>query len=110
MSFLVVALFRCCSLLPSGGGVAIIFLDSSLLFSVGVECGMPSSERASYSPHSRWETVGYGFVCAGGPEVEQWADGPVWWNVSRVYAEDLCNSVVGPQPYACPFPAFHYMV
>jgi len=96
------------SIAPLGEGVATVMCpDSSLLFSVGVECGMPSSERASYSPHSRWETVGFGAVCGnipyvrvsigwphaaeggGGAEVELWVDSPVWWNVSRVYSEDL---------------------
>jgi len=54
-----------------GWGVAIIMCpDSSLLFFfVGVECGMPSSDRASYSPHSRWETVGFGDVCDDIPYV-----------------------------------------
>jgi len=40
---------------PTGGvGVVAIIMcpDSSLLFSVGVACRMPSSERALYSPHS----------------------------------------------------------
>ena len=41
------------SIAPRGGGVAtIICPDSFLLLSVSVECGMPSGERASYSPHS----------------------------------------------------------
>ena len=30
---------------------------------------MPSSDRASYSPHSRWETVGFGDVCDDIPYV-----------------------------------------
>ena len=42
---------------------------SSLIFPVGVECGMPSSERVSYSPYCRWETVGFGVVCGNGPHV-----------------------------------------
>ena len=47
MSVLVVALFRCCSVLPQWGFAIIMCPDTSLLFSVGVECGVPSSERAS---------------------------------------------------------------
>ena len=60
---------------------------SSLLFPVGVECGMPSSERVSYSPYSRWETVGFGVVCGNIPYVRVsigWSPAAGWPRIGTV--------------------------